>query len=129
MHVHSFLTDDPLAVTKKSQGYKWIKPIIDHIESKFPNLNEKTLWDCRANILDPTEQHIQHLFHRDRNQDHIVVLFYMTTTNGFTILKDLDKVDCVENRILIFSGGIEHCSVTSTDILRCVVNFNYGTSS
>ena len=54
-----------------------------------------------------------------------VALFYVTTCNEFTILKDTPKVECVKNRMLLFDGSIEHHSVTSTNYPRCVINVNY----
>ena len=79
----------------------------------------------RANILVPTETHIYHEFHTDRKVSHRVALFYVTTSNGFTVLKDTTEVQCVENRMLLFDGSIEHHSVTSTDSPRCGINFNF----
>jgi len=73
----------------------------------------------------PTKEHIYHEFHTDRNVPHTVALFYVTDCNGFTILKDTAKVDCIQNRMLLFDGSIEHHSVSSTDKPRCVINVNY----
>lgn len=98
--------------------YPIIKPIL-------AILNYKKLFDIRANLLVPTKTHVYHEFHTDRKISHKVALFYMTTCNGFTNLKDTAKVHCVENRMLLFDGNIEHRSVTSTDFPRCVININY----
>jgi hypothetical protein len=98
--------------------YSIIKPIIN-------KLKVKKLFDVRANLLVPTKEHIYHEFHTDRNVPHTVALFYVTTCNGFTILKNTAKVNCLQNRMLLFDGSIEHHSVTSTDHPRCVININY----
>ena len=98
--------------------YSIIKPIIN-------KLKVKKLFDVRANLLVPTKEHIYHEFHTDRNVPHKVALFYVTDCNGFTILKDTAKVECMQNRMLLFDGSIEHHSVTSTDFPRCVININY----
>lgn len=103
---------------KFDKHYFVIKPIID-------KLNIKNLFDVRANLLVPTKEHIYHEFHVDRHVPHNVALFYVTNNNGFTILKDTAKVNCMENRMLIFDGVIEHHSVTSTDNIRCAININY----
>ena len=73
----------------------------------------------------PTKEHIYHEFHTDRKIPHKVALFYVTDCDGWTVLKNIAKVECVKNRILLFDGSIEHHSVTSTDDIRCVVNINY----
>ena len=103
---------------KFDKHYPIVKSIID-------KLKVKKLFDIRANLLVPTKEHIYHEFHVDRNVPHTVVLFYVTNCNGFTVLKDTTEVECVENRVLIFDGSIEHHSVTSTDHPRCVININY----
>jgi hypothetical protein len=98
--------------------YPIIKPILN-------KLNIKKLFDVRANLLVPTSDHIFHEFHTDRKISHKVAIFYVTSCNGFTVLKDKIDVKCVENRVLIFDGSIEHCSVTSKDFPRSVININY----
>lgn len=98
--------------------YHIVKPILN-------KLKIKKVFDIRANLLVPTPHHIYHEFHTDRNVSHKVALFYVTTSNGFTVLKDTTEVQCVANRMLLFDGSIEHHSVTSTDIPRCVININY----
>ena len=103
---------------KFDRHYSLIKPIIS-------KLKIKKLFDVRANLLVPTKEHIYHEFHTDRNVPHTVALFYVTDCNGFTILKDTAKVECVQNRMLLFDGSIEHRSVSSTDEPRCVININY----
>ena len=103
---------------KFDKHYSIVKPILN-------KLNIKKLFDVRANLLVLTKEHIYHEFHTDRNAPHTVALFYVTTCNGFTILKDTAKVNCLQNRMLLFDGSIEHHSVTSTDHPRCVININY----
>lgn len=116
IYVHSlYSTDNGL---RFDRFYPIIKPILS-------KLNHKKLFDIRANLLVPTETHIYHEFHTDRKVSHKVALFYVTTCDGFTILKDTAKVECIENRMLLFDGDIEHHSVTSTDFPRCVININY----
>lgn len=88
-------------------------------------LNPTKIFVIRANLLVPTPHHIYHEFHTDRKMPHKVALFYVTTNNGFTILKNQPKINCVENRMLLFDGSIEHHSVSSTDFPRSVLNINY----
>jgi hypothetical protein len=73
----------------------------------------------------PTKNHIHHEDHIDRKSFHKVSLFHVTTNNRFTILKDVDKINCIENRMVIFDGSIYHHSVTSTDEVRCAININF----
>jgi len=103
---------------KFDKHYPVIKPLIN-------KLNIKNLFDIRAILLVPTREHIYHEFHTDRKIPHKVALFYVTDNNGWTVLKDTAKVECIKNRMLIFDGSIEHHSVSSTDNIRCAININF----
>ena len=116
IYVHSLYSSDN--GLRYDKFYPIVKPIID-------KLNVKKLFDVRANLLVPTPKHIYHEFHTDRKVPHSVALFYITSCNGFTVLKDTTEVECEENRMLLFDGSIEHHSVTSTDYPRSVININY----
>ena len=101
-----------------NKHYHIVKPLLN-------KLDIKKLFIVRANLLVPTKEHIYHEFHTDRTTPHKVALFYVTNNNGWTVLKDTAKVECVKNRMLLFDGLIEHHSVSSTDDVRCVININY----
>ena len=115
MYSHSFISPE---TKNKSQFLYLISPILK-------KLNASEILDARANLLIPTNQHINHEYHIDRKTFHRVALLYVTSNNGFTILKDTAKIDCIKNRMLIFDGKIYHHSVTSTDKVRCVININF----
>jgi len=116
IYVHPLYSSDN--GLKYDKFYPIVKPILN-------KLKVKKLFDIRANLLVPTKEHIYHEFHTDRKVPHTVALFYVTINNGFTILKDTAKVDCKQNRMLLFDGSIEHHSVTSTDEPCCVINLNF----
>ena len=53
-------------------------------------------------------------------------VFYINTNNGKTIFQDGQKVDSVENRMVIFPSSLHHNGTTHTDTLyRCVINLNW----
>ena len=54
-------------------------------------------------------------------------LFYLNNTNGPTLFKDGEKVDCVKNRLLTFPSSRLHSGThhTEGDNKRVVINFNY----
>ena len=116
MYVYSLYSCDEMM--RFDKYYYLIKPILN-------KLKIKKLFDVRANLLVPTQEHIYHEFHTDRSIPHQVALFYLNDCNGFTVLKNTVEVECVQNRMLLFDGSIEHHSVTSTDNPRCVININY----
>ena len=98
--------------------YHIVKPILKKLE-----VNK--IIDIQANLLVPTKEHIYHDFHIDRSTPHKVALFYVTSSDGWTVLKDTAEVNCIKNRILIFDGSIEHRSVSSTDNIRSAININF----
>lgn len=115
MYQHPFISSQ----TKNQSDHVYlINPILRR-------LNSNKILDARANLLVPTKKHIHHEDHVDRKIFHKVALFYVSTNNGFTILKNYAKINCIENRMVIFDGTIYHHSVTSTDNIRCVININF----
>jgi len=57
------------------------------------------------------------------SENYKSAIFYINTNNGCTLFKGGKKVDCVENRLLIFDGNKEHCAVDCTDQeTRIVIN-------
>jgi hypothetical protein len=90
IYVHPLYSSD--------NGLKFDKfyPIVKSILNK---LKVKKLFVVRAYLLVPTKKHIYHEFHTDRKVPHKVALFYMTTNNGFTILKDTAKVECKQKGV------------------------------
>jgi uncharacterized protein YuzE len=56
-------------------------------------------------------------------------IFYLNNTDGNTFLKINNKkigIECVENRMLIFSSDIKHAAGQHTNsVRRIVLNINY----
>ena len=115
MYTHSFIDQQK---NKKSEFLFLIDPILKKI-------NASKIFDVRSNLIIPTKNKIHHESHTDRKIYHKVALFYVTTNNGYTVLDGIAEIDCVENRFLVFDGSLNHHSVSSTDNMRCVINFNF----
>jgi hypothetical protein len=65
-------------------------------------------------------------YHTDFENLGRTSIFYLHTTNGPTVFKDGQKVDCVENRMLTFPTNMLHSGSTHTDHLcRGVININW----
>ena len=69
--------------------------------------------------------------HTDDPRSHNVLLYFVNTNNGYTILdpngKNI-KVPSVANQALFFDGKIEHQAVTQTDEnVRFNININFPT--
>ena len=65
-------------------------------------------------------------FHTDLKQPHMVALYSVNTNNGYTLFEDGDnKIESVENQMVIFDGRLKHCSVAQTDEnIRVNININ-----
>ena len=79
----------------------------------------------KANSNPKTESHSRGGYHVDYPNIKTSIL-YVNTNNGWTEFKNGDRVDCIENRMVIFDSNLEHQGVSSTDQKRkVVINFNY----
>jgi hypothetical protein len=114
---------------------KNILSIIYSIKSNVESiLNKEFTYELRTkvNLNKPqifSEQHIEKAVHIDRETPHTSYIFYINTNNGYTLLYDDDKnvikkIDCIENRVLIFDGLIPHAGIPSTNDDKCVINCN-----
>ena len=56
----------------------------------------------------------------------LTAIYFLNTTNGPSVFENNKKVDCVENRIVIFPTKVLHAGSTHTDSqVRGVINFNW----
>jgi hypothetical protein len=70
--------------------------------------------------------------HTDSEEPRIVLLYYVCTSDGDTVLMSKDKTSDIvtkrvtpkKNRALIFDGSIYHASSSPEHTNRCVINFN-----
>lgn len=145
--VKKFFTNPTEISTKPGDGFvipipnehvvidKNIVSIIDKIQKIAEvKINKKFSYTLRTkiNLTKPqtfSEEDKINAIHLDRNTPHISFIFYVNTNNGSTILYNdektlLKKVECVENRILIFDGLTPHAGIPSTNNDKCVINFN-----
>ena len=94
-------------------------------------LNIEFLFRIKLNLNPVTETHkYKDLFHVDQEGETTckrkTAIFYLNTNNGYTLFKDGTRVDCVENKIVIFDANKEHTGVTATDTMRrLVLNINW----
>jgi hypothetical protein len=50
----------------------------------------------------------------------------MNTNNGYTLLETGDKIESVENRLVLFPCNILHTGITQTDTkVRVLLTFNF----
>ena len=93
----------------------------------YDALGVKTLYRVKANLNVRTNNHHNTGFHVDiPTMKCKTAILYMNTNNGWTEFENGDRVDSVENRLVIFDSQMKHAGNTSTDQkIRVLINFNY----
>tara|TARA_R100001086_G_C11719953_1_gene226612 strand:- start:104 stop:613 length:510 start_codon:yes stop_codon:yes gene_type:complete len=110
--------------TINSQYFHTLDPILK-------KLKVRALYGVKANVTMRAKKIILYKYHTDteilKNEEiGKTGILYLYTTNGPTVFENGKKVDCVENRMLIFPANIKHTGSTHTDTLfRGVINFNW----
>ena len=114
---HKFVYNEEVT----SNLFHIVKPVIDKIKYN-------KLLSVRANLIVNRGKQTLSNFHVDWPTKHKVSLYYITTSNGFTLLdpKDKTKIKCEENKLVTFDGEILHAAASQTDEdQRIVLNINY----
>tara|TARA_Y100001970_G_C14221637_1_gene853022 strand:- start:301 stop:789 length:489 start_codon:yes stop_codon:yes gene_type:complete len=93
-------------------------------------LNIQSLVRAKVNLLPKNEKIIEHEAHidiPDPKDGLMTAILYMNTNNGYTKFESGEKVDSVENRLVIFDAKTKHSgSTNSCDApYRLVFNLNY----
>tara|TARA_A200000159_G_C7126865_1_gene257171 strand:+ start:98 stop:598 length:501 start_codon:yes stop_codon:yes gene_type:complete len=110
----------------QSDAYEWIEPLLD-------KLNVCSLVRCKLNMMPRTDTIKENEFHVDIEtapKNLKTALLYLNTNNGYTMLKESDEIEnvnSVANRILMFDGHIQHTGTTNTckEKYRHVLNIDY----
>jgi hypothetical protein len=100
----------------------------EYIIPIFKKLNAKSLIEIKANLMLKKENVFKSNFHTDRDFKCNTAILYINTCNGYTLLDDVKniKINCEENKMLIFDSQINHSAISQTDVdRRIVINFNY----
>jgi len=96
------------------------------IDKFFKKLDIKALERMKVNCYPGQDTLFEHGFHVDRNYTHKGAIFCLNTCNGYTAFKTGEKIDSVENRMILFDPSKEHSSTNTTNAKRRVnINFNY----
>ena len=101
-----------------SEDFYLVKPLIKKLEVK-------SLIRVMVNLKTLDSRIIKGEYHTDQPYDCKVGLYYINTTNGYTRIGD-DKVNCVQNRMVLFNSDVEHYATNCTDHKqRISININY----
>ena len=82
-------------------------------------------WRIKANMGPRTLDIRRNKFHIDF-PNITTAVYFINTNNGWTEFQNGDKVESVENRIVIFDSNTMHTGTTCTnEKVRVLINFNY----
>lgn len=113
--VHLFYGD----YNKNSQYFNLLHPILEVLK---PN----AIIRIKGNLYPNMGKKVQSDFHIDYNYEHMNAIFYLNNNNGPTVFKTGEKIESVENRLIIFNSNKYHASTYCTDKkVRFNINFNY----
>ena len=101
-------------------------PLYLSVEPFITKLKVKDLFRIKANLNLKTLNHEYGGYHFDPYMKGKIAVYYINNNNGWTQFKNGDRVNSIQNRMVIFDPKLEHSSVTCTDKKRrLVINFNY----
>ena len=122
-HVHTFFA---VRTKVKSRWYSLLVPILKRLKAR-------DIIRIKINSTPKTERIIKHNFHVDIDDakefgypSSTTTVYYLNTNDGYTEFETGERVNSVENRMVIFDSTTRHRSTTCTNQMRRVVlNFNY----
>lgn len=96
------------------------------------NINIEEVYSGRLFMHLPSPNPGPNMVHIDMtNKEHLVCLYYVTDSDGDTILykndkkTELQRVSPKKGRIVFFDGSIPHCSSSPSKNTRVIVNFDF----
>jgi hypothetical protein len=101
----------------------YIDPQVQSFAPLLNGMDCKSVMRIKANLYPSTENISHHQNHIDYNFSHRGAIFYLNTNNGLTVVEN-EKVESIENRLLLFDPSKPHHSTTCTDE-KCRININF----
>ena len=112
--VHMFYYDHSV----QSNHFEILKPI-------FNKLDVKALVKVKINLTTSTDKIYEFDLHNDVDFPCKTAIFYINNNDGYTLVSK-EKINSIENRIVIFDSEVPHAGSTCCDqSVRVVLNINY----
>lgn len=149
-HIHDEVTNSDYReeneqIDYKNQNWNWymyhlfyfhvpyssyFDSILQIFSEKFYKMGDiidfKSLIRVKANFYPYTSEVKEHQRHKDYPFSHKGAVFSLNTCDGFTRMVNGDKIDSVENRLVVFDPSEYHnSSTTSSSRARFNINFNW----
>jgi len=104
---------------KNSEFYNILYPFIHELKID-------SLVKAKLNFNPRAEKIIHHGMHCDYPFKCLTAVYYLNTNNGYTIFESGEKIESIENRIVVFNSSKMHTGTTCTDKQgRYVLNINF----
>jgi hypothetical protein len=107
----------------------WVSYEKDVINPILEKLNPHMLIKIKANLTMRSTAESTFRYHIDvDNKKSKTAIYYVNDSDGKTVIKDIETIDCKKNRLVIFPSELFHAGVMhSTDIFggKCIINFNF----
>lgn len=132
---HNFWLSDgpplnPVATKQiKSDHYNLVIPLLLTALDRFGlDAGINNIFRCRARLTLNRETSSQEQLHRDFEFDHLVLLYYVNSTDGDTVIHlpdgSIESITPRRGRCVLFDGNLLHASSSSTASPRIVLNTN-----
>lgn len=115
--------------TVQTSEYNYVVPMILSAFDRFGlNASIENVFRSRVRFTLTREKSVIEDKHVDYNFPHLVLLYYINTTDGDTVLyhenEIVEKITPKRGRCVLFDGSILHASSSSTLAPRLVLNTN-----
>ena len=127
---HEFITADILNSPAKSEFSHLLNNIL-YIFAYQRGILINNIMMGRLFMHLPTINPSRDEIHTDVDIPHLVCLYYVTDSDGETVLFENDKKTIIKSvspkkgRIVFFDGSIPHCSTKPSESTRIIVNFDF----
>tara|TARA_R100001594_G_scaffold17811_1_gene36012 strand:- start:485 stop:970 length:486 start_codon:yes stop_codon:yes gene_type:complete len=110
--------------------YQYKTHYADVLKNLIYKINPTGLINIRANCLLNRFKQLESNWHIDnyhsKDMNYKTAIYYVNTNNGITEFKTGEKIESVENQLIVFDCKKEHRALSQTDVdRRIVININY----
>jgi len=128
---HNLVSRQEESGNEKNQTSFWVTPILSPLLQQLAKVNEKKISDtdvirAKLSLTHRTHKTIETKPHTDVSKINLneiseTAMLYMNTNNGYTKIVGGEKIESVQNRLLIFPTDTSHFEATNTDIDHRIV--------
>ena len=99
---------------------------VEKFDSLFKKMKVKKLLNAKVACMVYPNTSDYHTDKWSENMDHKTAIFYLNTNNGYTEFETGEKINSVENRLLVFNSNKTHRGINQTNLDRRIfLNINY----